>query len=438
MSYPDLDSKSNALFQRARKVLPDGGSRSTIRMTPYSLYIDRASGKIIRDIDGNEYVDFNNNYTSLIHGHSHPAIVEAVNRQLTRGTAYSFGSEAEVRLAELLCARCNSFDKIRFMNSGTEAVMNAVKAARAYTGKPKIAKCERAYHGSYDYAEISVSAPPTDLTKGDPVPFPHAAGTPQGALDDVVIIPFNEPEIAERILVSHAADLAGVLIDPFGAGLGRVALSPEFLAMLERVREQHGVALIFDEVVAFRAGWSGMQAQLGIEPDITALGKIIGGGFPIGAVAGPNDIMAVFEAGDGGTRLPHGGTFNANPVTMAAGHAAMSLMDTDAFARLNALGASFRSAIEDVLKLTNVSGKVLGHYSVFSLAIDDEDFAVDADERFFGQGPDRLRYYMMNNGYYLSNGLYGAVSTVMDEGDIDPFCQTLLRGIRSILGERAK
>ena len=435
MTYPDLDSKSNALFQRARKVLPDGGSRSTIRMSPYSLYVDSASGKIIRDIDGNEYIDFNNNYTSLIHGHSHPAIVEAVNRQLTRGSAYSFGSEAEVMLAELLCARCESFDKIRFMNSGSEAVMNAIKAARAYTGKPQIAKCERAYHGSYDYAEISVSAAPTDLTKGDPVPVPHAAGTPQGALDDVVVIPFNEPEIAERILVAHAANLAGVLIDPFGTGLGRVALSPEFIAMLERVRERHGILLIFDEVIAFRAGWSGMQAELDIEPDITALGKIIGGGFPIGAVAGPNDIMSVFEAGDGRTRLPHGGTFNANPVTMVAGYAAMSLMDEDAFARLNALGAQFRDAIAEVLKLTNVGGNVLGHYSVFSLAIDDPEFAVDAHERFFGQGPDRLRYYMMDNGYYLSHGLHGTVSTVMDEADVDPFCQTLLQGIRSIRGE---
>ncbi|MCZ6871707.1 MAG: aminotransferase class III-fold pyridoxal phosphate-dependent enzyme [Gammaproteobacteria bacterium] len=435
MSYPDLDSKSNALFQRARKVLPDGGSRSTIRMTPYSIFIDGASGKTIRDVDGNIYIDFNNNYTSLIHGHSHPAIVEAVSEQLTRGTAYSFGSEAEVRLAELLCERSPNFDKIRFMNSGTEAVMNAIKAMRAHTGKPKIAKCEHAYHGSYDYAEVSVSAPKTDLEKGDPRPIQHSAGTPRGALDDVVVIPFNEPEIAERILVSEAENLAGVLIDPFGAGLGRVPMSQPFRDMLERVREQHHVPIIFDEVVAFRAGWSGMQGEIDITPDITALGKIIGGGFAVGAVAGGNDVMSVFEVADGRARLPHGGTFNANPVTMAAGHAAMSLMDRDAFTRLNALGGKFRDGIAEVLALTNLSGKVLGQYSVFALAIDDEDFAMDPNQRFFGQGPDRLRYYMLDNGYYVAQGLYGALSTVMDHSDLDPFCQTLLEGIRSIRGE---
>ncbi|MBT3735581.1 MAG: aminotransferase class III-fold pyridoxal phosphate-dependent enzyme, partial [Gammaproteobacteria bacterium] len=160
MLYPDLGSTSNQLNVRGRKVLPNGGSRSSIQSAPYTIFLDACRGKHIVDVDGNKYVDFNNNYTSLIHGHCHPKIVEATTRQIAKGSAFAFGSSAEVELAELLCERVPEFEQIRFMNSGTEAVMNGIKAARAATGKAKIAKCENAYHGSYDAAEISLAVTP--------------------------------------------------------------------------------------------------------------------------------------------------------------------------------------------------------------------------------------------------------------------------------------
>lgn len=436
MSYPNPKSKSAALFERASKVLPGNCSRYTIRLAPYSLYLKEARGKHVVDVDGNEYVDFINNFTSLIHGHSHPAIVEAVREQLERGTAYSLLSEAEIKLAELLCERCPNFDKIRFMNSGTEAVMNALKAARAYTGRPKIAKCENAYHGSFDTVEVSFGVAPTDLARGDPVAQPGSPGTPRGVTDDVVVIPFNEPEIAGRILTASAKELAAVVIDPFGVGMGCILPSDSFLEMLIRFCKDNEVLLVLDEVVSFRAGYAGSQGARDIPADLTALGKIIGGGFPVGAVAGRAEFMAVFEEGDDGSaaRLPHAGTFNANPITMTAGYAAMDLMTKSEFQRVNDLGDAFRQGINEVLELTNTAGEGIGHYSIFTVRVDDVDL-VGVRERGRTNQIRGLHRYMLNHGYFMLPGMPGVVSTVMDTSDVDPFCQTLLSGIRELKGE---
>jgi len=435
VSYPDSDSRSARLYERARAVLPDGGSRSSIRMLPYPLYLASARGKHVVDVDGNEYVDLNNNFTSLIHGHSHPAIVEAVSEQISRGTAYSFLNETEVELAELLCSRVPGFDQIRFMNSGTEAVMNAVKVARAYTGRPAIAKCENAYHGTFDTVEVSLGVPPTVLAEGDPVSQPGSPGTPQGVMDDVVVIPFNEPAAAERILSAHAERLAAVLIDPFGTGMGRVLPSDEFLAMLARFCRAHDVLLVLDEVVSFRAGFSGSQGARDIPADLSAIGKIMGGGFPVGAVAGRAEVMSVFADGADGTPalLHHAGTFNANPITMVAGLKAMELMTESEFARINALGDAFRAGISEVLRLTNTPGEGAGHYSIFSVGVDDPDLVTPRD-RNKAHASSGLHRYLLNHGYFMSPGMMGVISTVMDTADVDPFCQTLLDGIRLLKG----
>ena len=436
MQYPNPDSKSAALFERAQRVLTDGGSRSTIRIAPYSIYVRSAQGKYVTDVDGNRLFDFNNNYTSMIHGHAHPAIMEAATAQMKRGTGYSFASEAEFALAELLCGRCDNFDKIRFMNSGTEAVMKAIKAARAYTGRPKIAKCENAYHGSYDFAEVSLGVEPTDLEKGDPPSQGYSHGTPQGVLDNVVVIPFDRPNVARRILDGHADELAAVLIDPLGIGMSRFRPSDEFLAMIEDFCRASGALYIADEVVAYRAGPAGVQGDRGLRPHLTTLGKIIGGGFPVGAVAGVAEVMSVFEAGEGKAKLPHGGTYNANPVTMAAGYAAMKLMTDDAFARLNALGEAFRKGCAEVLELTDTEGEAQGQYSMFAVTFA-EAALNDAAARGVVYRSSGLHQYMVRNGYWMSPGMLGICSTAMDEADVDPFCETLMKGIRALRGQRS-
>lgn len=436
MKYPNPESKSAKMFEQAQRVLTEGGSRSTIRIAPYSIYVREAKGKYVTDVDGNRLFDLNNNYTSMIHGHAHPDIVEAATRQINRGTGYSFGSEAEVALAELLCARSRNFDKIRFMNSGTEAVMKAIKAARAYTGRPKIAKCENSYHGSYDFAEVSLGVDPTDLSKGDPVSQAYGAGTPKGVLENVIVIPFNEPEIARRILDENAADLAGVLYDPIGQGLARIAASDEFLAMIHDFCRQNGVVEIADEVVAFRAGWSGLQGERNLTPQLTTLGKIIGGGFPIGAVAGSADVMSVFEAGETKAKLPHGGTYNANPVSMAAGRKAMEMLTKDEYARINQLGEDFRKGVREVFDVSDTDGEVQGQYSIFAMTLSDPALG-DTAARGHVYRSAGLHRYMVQNGYWLTPGMIGVVSTVMDTADVAPFCETLLRGIRELREQKA-
>ena len=436
MQYPNSDSESAALFEKAQRVLTDGGSRSTIRIAPYSIYAKSATGKYVTDVDGNRLLDFNNNYTSMLHGHAHPDVLKAAMEQAARGTGYCFASEAEFALAELLCDRNPNFDKIRFMNSGTEAVMKAIKAARAYTDRPLIAKCENAYHGSYDFAEVSLGVPPTDLSEGDPVSQAYCRGTPQGVLDSVVIIPPNDIDVARRILESHASRIAGVLVDPLGIGMSRFPFPPGFLEMIEEFCRSSGALLIADEVVAFRAGMAGMQGDIGLKPDLTTLGKIIGGGFPVGGVAGSAEAMSVFEADEGKARLPHGGTYNANPVTMAAGHAAMSMMDEAAFDRLNGLGAMFRRECANVLKATDVDGDIQGQYSIFALGLREPALA-DVAARGATYRSSGLHRYMVQHGYWLSPGLLGVCSTVMDESDVAPFCETLEKGIRELRDREA-
>jgi glutamate-1-semialdehyde 2,1-aminomutase len=436
MKYPNPDSKSAAMFEKAQRVLTEGGSRSTIRISPYSIYAREAKGKYITDIDGNKLFDLNNNYTSMIHGHAHPDVVEAAIRQINRGTGYSFGSEVEYALADLLCGRSPNFDKIRFMNSGTEAVMNGIKAARAYTGRPKIAKCENSYHGSYDFAEVSLGVDPTDLAQGDPVSQAYSAGTPQGVLDDVIVIPFNETEIARRILDENAAELAAVLYDPIGQGLARVAPTDEFLTMIADFCEQNGVVQIADEVIAFRAGWAGLQGERNLKPQLTTLGKIIGGGFPIGAVAGSAEVMSVFEAGEKKAKLPHGGTYNANPVSMAAGHKAMEMLTKDEFARINQLGEEFRKGVREVFDVADTDGEVQGQYSIFSMTLSDPALGDDTARGHVYRSAG-LHRYMVQNGYWMTPGMIGVVSTVMDTADVAPFCETLLRGIRELREQKA-
>lgn len=431
MQYPNPESKSAAMFAAAQEVLTDGGSRSTIRIAPYSIYVKEAQGKFVTDLDGNQLMDFNCNYTSMIHGHSHPDVIAAATEQMSRGTGYSFGSEVEFRLAELLCGRCDNFDKIRFMNSGTEAVMKAIKATRAYTGRPKIAKCENSYHGSYDFAEVSLGVEPTDLKKGDPVSQAYSHGTPQGVLDNVVVIPFNEPEIARRILDENAAEIAGVLIDPIGQGLARIAPTDEFLAMVADFCEQNGSVFVADEVIAYRAGPAGVQGRRNLRPHLTTLGKIIGGGFPVGAVAGNNDVMSVFEAGETKARLPHGGTYNANPVTMAAGLKAMEMMTPEAFDDLNTFGAEFRAGIAEVLKANDVDGQADGQFSMFAITVSDPALG-DADARGHVYRSSGLHRYMVQHGYWLTPGMVGVLSTAHDRADIAAFCETLENGIREL------
>lgn len=375
--------KSAELFFEAQKYLPGGISRNTLLRTPYPHYIDRASGCRTYDVDGVERVDFANNMASLIHGHAHPKIVEAVTEQLAKGTAFTLATKTEIDFAKHLCGRSPSFDKVRFVNSGTEAVMAALKAARAHTGRPKIAKVEGTYHGAYDYAEVSQAPAPYSWgLKNQPNSVPLAMGTPQGVLQDVVVIPFNDPDAACEVLDRHRGELACVLLDPMPHRAGLVPADEAFVRALRKWTLDDGALLVFDEVITYRTEVGGMQTRYGVLPDYTAMGKIIGGGFPVGAVAGRDETMAVFVPGPYGPRLPHSGTFSANPITMVAGLTAMELFDAPAVARLNGLAEIARARVRAALSNAGAPGSVTGTGSMFRVHIGKEEAPRDYRSAF--------------------------------------------------------
>ncbi|MBL4721667.1 MAG: aminotransferase class III-fold pyridoxal phosphate-dependent enzyme, partial [Alphaproteobacteria bacterium] len=255
--------KSSALFDRAVNVLPGGNSRTTVWSAPFPVYAASGEGCWLTDVDGRRYLDLLNNYTSLLHGHAHPTIHDAVRAQLDIGTCFPLPTGQEVDFAEFLCDRVPGFEQVRFANSGSEAVMMALKAARAHTGRPKIAKCEGSYHGSYDFAEVSLDSGPETWGNAEPKSVPYSKGTPQSVLDDVVVIPFNHPQEAERILRANATELSCVLVDPLPNRGGLIPASREFLDMLRQVTTECGMVLIFDEVISFRLGFEGAQGAFG-------------------------------------------------------------------------------------------------------------------------------------------------------------------------------
>jgi len=429
-------SASEALFARARRVMPGGVSRNAVLRRPHPVYVAHGAGCWVTDIEGVRRVDFSNNMTSQIHGHAHPAIMAAVAGQLGRGTAFSMATEAEVLFAEHLCSRSNAFDQLRFVNSGTEAVMTALKAARAFTGRPKIAKVEGAYHGGYDYAEVSQTASPA--TWGDarqPASVAVAHGTPAAALNDVVVIPFNDPQRAAAILDRHAGELACVLLDLLPHRVGMVPATPAFVRTLREWTRAHGALLVCDEVITFRSAFGGAQSWYDVQPDLTALGKMIGGGFPVGAVAGRAEVMGVMDPWRAKVQLPLSGTYSANPVTMVAGRTAMELFDQAAVERLNRLGDLARGRIAEAIALAGIPACVTGAGSMFRLHM---RRAAPPDYRAVYPSDGQSRALKLLLDHLLANGILmietgsGALSTPMTEAEIDLLADTMLAGLRKV------
>ncbi len=416
-------TRSEDLYRRALRVLPGGVSRNTVLLEPHPLYATHASGCRITDIEGIERIDFANNMTALIHGHGHPEIMSAVSEQLKHGTAHTFANEVEVRFAEHLCGRVDSFERVRFVNSGTEAVMCALKVARAFTGRPKIAKAEGTYHGTYDYAEVSQTSTPDkwgDLDK--PASIPVAHGTPPSVLDDVVVMPFNDIDRSIEILDRHSDEIACILLDVMPHRAGLCPAEPAYVNALRDWTLRNAALLVNDEVITFRNGYGGAQQTYGLTPDITALGKIIGGGFPVGAVAGRADVMSILDPHSDNYRIAHSGTFSANPVTLTAGLAAMDLFTDSEVQRLNALGQLARDGISDVIERRAMPASVTGSGSLFRIHMKPEAPSNYREAYPTVDEAQRSRTFfdaLLNAGIALIYSCTGAVSTPMGESEIE-------------------
>jgi glutamate-1-semialdehyde 2,1-aminomutase len=435
--FPDTRSRSSGLYERALKFLPGGNSRHTVFFPPYPIYAVRGSGSRIWDVDGSERIDFINNYSALIHGHNHPRIVEAIIHQAETLLTISLPTEKEIALAELIANRLPAVEQVRFCNSGTEAVLYAIKAARAFTGRPKIAKVEGAYHGSAETASISVTPPAEFFGPANaPLSVPGPGNT-MGIASDVIVLPMNDVENGRRILRAHAADLAGIIVDPLVKNLGFLPASRAFLQMLREEADASSALLIYDEVYSLRLGFNGAQGAVGVLPDLTAMGKIIGGGLPVGAVGGPERIMATLFDPRRGARLAHGGTFNANPMTMAAGLVAMEMFDQAAFDRLSRLGERLRAGLREALHIAKVPGTVRGATSMVQLWHTDRDvmtyrdlMAVRGENVGSQKRAETVFRHLLNNGILIGAPGFFVLSTAITEEEVDHAIETTLQALR--------
>ncbi|MBT3926461.1 MAG: aspartate aminotransferase family protein [Rhodospirillaceae bacterium] len=443
MIYPDPTSRSAELAKRAGRVYPGGTTRGQTYYTPYPIYVDHAEGCQVFDVDGTARTDFLNNYTVQFFGHSHPDIVAAVQHQAARGMCFTMPSELDIELAEMVLGRAASFEHLRFTNTGTEAVMHAIKGARAYTGKAKIAKCEGVYHGAYDYAEVSLDSNPQMWGQDRPQSVGHTHGVPEGVTSDVVVLPFNDVAASEKILEENAGDLAGVLFDVVPSRCGGIPASADYIKMLKAFTQAHDKVLILDEVVTWRLGYGGAQTLYGVEPDMTTLGKVIGGGMPIGAVAGREEVMRVFDSSAGKALCSHSGTFAGNPVTMAAGIAAMKLLTPEAIERLNGLGERARAGLREVFRRADVDGQVTGegslvlmHFSSEALGDYRSTWRAHTDRR--AEMLEDLFRRLLNRGILFSTWGLGCLSTPMGEAEVDHLAEAVLASLNEMKEDNKK
>jgi glutamate-1-semialdehyde 2,1-aminomutase len=424
--YEGLTTASRALWERARASLPGGNSRTTIYHDPYPLYLVRGDGCRVTDVDGVERIDFISNYTSLVLGHCHSRVVEAVRSQARSLMSAAAPNELEVELAERIRERLPSIELIRFANSGTEATMLAIRAARAFTGRTTIATFAGGYHGSHDYG---ASIP------DDPAVRPGGAGVPAAVAESIVTARFNDRDATTAAVEPHLDDLAAVIVEPvMGAG-GVIPADPDFLAFLRELTEKAGALLVFDEVISFRVGYAGAQGRYGVTPDLTTLGKIIGGGLPIGAFGGRADVMALFDPRSE-SRLSHGGTFNGNPLAMAAGLATLAELVPQTYERLESLGAELRTKLSRLFAEVGQPATVNQIGSLFNVHFIDRPVRDHADVLAADTALVReLHLAMLGHGILFTPRGMGCLSTPMTSADVDAFVEATRLGLAD-LGRR--
>jgi glutamate-1-semialdehyde 2,1-aminomutase len=412
----------------ARKSMPGGDTRSTAWFQPYPPFVAEGKGASFTDIDGNRYIELLNNYTSLIHGHAHPAVVEAIQQQVARGSAFAAPHEASMRLSQILVERVPSVDRVRFANSGTEAVMMAIRVARAFTGRPLIAKAEGGYHGTWDDITVSV-APPLD--KAGPVerptPYLDSKGLNPNVAETTVVIPFNDIEGARAILEPLGAQLACVIVEPvMGAG-GMIPCEPEYLSGLRELTRNVGALLVLDEVITLRLAPGGAQSLYGVEGDLTTMAKIIGGGLPVGAFGGRAEIMELCDPSKSG-HVPHYGSFNGNPATMAGGVVAMELYTPEEYDRINALGDRFRDGVNALGAELGMAIQATGMGSLLNVHLVDGPIRQKRDvARVDPVHAQLFHLACLNEGLFLAGRGLISMSTAMDDSTVDE----ALEGIRS-------
>lgn len=419
--YQQRTPRSRALQAEAARVLPGGSSRGTAHFAPYPFFAEAGEGHHVLDVDGNRYLDFMLNATSLILGHANPSVVEALGDQARKGTAFSTPTLPQIRLARLLCERIPSMDTIRFTNSGTEATLMAIRAAWSFTGRPGLAKFEGGYHGAHEHVAVSVKPPAARLDPAGPSPIPEYPGQPPGVGREVLVLPYNDLGACDRLLRAHADRIGCLIMEPIVSSFGYLPGEPEFLHGIRALTTELGIVLVYDEVQSLRVAPGGAQELFGVTPDLTALGKIIGGGMPVGAFGGRRDLMAQFDPTvPGGARIAHAGTFNANPMTLVAGEAVMLALTPAVHRRLATLGDTLRSRLREALAAAGVPAQVTGVASLFGVHFTSHPVRNYRDVVAGDAAMTRAVFTgLLNEGILLQTSCAGSLGVMTTEAEVD-------------------
>ena len=440
--YREKTPKSAALFEEARAIFPSGVTHDGRYLNPYGIYVERAEGPYKWDVDGNRYIDYHGGHGALLLGHNHPKVVEAVGKALSQGTHFGANHALEVQWAQAIQKLVPSAEKVRFTSSGTEATLMGLRLARAATGRRKIIRFKTHFHGWHDH-----------MTTGYGNHFDGTAtsGVLDGIAEAVVLVDPNDVEGTRAAL--ETGEIAAVIIEPTGSSTGLVPTPGSFLKFLRDETAKHGTILIFDEVVTgFRVAPGGAQQEYGIRPDLTSLAKIVAGGLPGGAIVGRKDL---FDALDFATaketnkeKIQHPGTYNANPVSAAAGVAALDIIrTTDAVARANAMGERLRGKVNDVFAAEGVNWACYGKFSTFHTFMNPNGRKIDPhafDAATLGYEElknksqplsHKVRVAMLVNGVDLNGWPGGNISCTHSEADIDATAEAYRETVRMLKKE---
>ncbi len=392
-------------FEEARRYLPGGDSRSTLFYPPYPAVLDRGEGCQVVDLDGNRLLDFTGNHSALIHGYLEPSVLDSIRRQLEKGTCFPGPTDLQLRLARHLVERIASLERVRFTNSGTEAVMMALRGARTFTGRRMVAKLEGGYHG----------------TSEDVMGTTHP---------ELVLLPADDAQSAVGLLEQRREEIAALLVEPVQGSAGMIPLDAGFLGAMREATRRLGMVLVFDEVVSLRVAYGGAEELYGIAPDMTCLGKVIGGGLPLGAFGGGAEIMALFDPSRGPPAIPHPGSHNANPVSLAAGLATLELLTRDTIAQLNRTGERLRAELKREFGQAGVPAAITGLGSLFGIHLTDGPVRTIRDA---ARGDAGLRHRIFlglyNEGILVDPRGVGTLSTAIGQREVE----RLLEALRAVL-----
>jgi glutamate-1-semialdehyde 2,1-aminomutase len=420
-------SNSEISYSKAKKLMP-GGVNSPVRaFEPYPFFTSYAEGSRLHDIDGNAYIDYCLAYGPLILGHSNPRIIEAVRTQIDKGTLYGTPTEIEVELAELITKLVPSIEMLRLVNTGTEATMHAIRLARGYTGRNKIIKFEGCYHGAHDYVLVKAGSGATTFGA------PDSHGIPEDTTKNTIAIPFNDIKSFMDVIKQNQDEIAAVIIEPIIGNAGVILPIDEYLNSIRRITEEEGIVLIFDEIITgFRLALGGAQEYYGITPDITTLGKIIGGGFPIAAYGGKKEI---FELVSPLGKVYQASTFAGNPISTTASLATLKILSENKngiYKKLENNGNKIRNGLQDIIRDKGISAQVNGLTSMFQIFFTDED-VIDYKTAKSSDIVNFMSYqkHLMNNGVFIPPSQFETcfISTAHTDEDITKTLEAMNQAI---------